>query len=157
MPAAGSRRARHLRSRRAPAVRGVARGLHGDPVSLHQGGRDRDPRLRGRRDGEPRCDHVSHATPRCGQAQRVDPDAEGHLQHGRPRAHAHVVGRPRHDALVDRSLAERIVRLVRRREGDGRAQSRVALLARFRGRQHERVQPRRPRLHASDLGRGKER
>ncbi len=58
LAAARPRRQGPLRARRARAAARVPRRLHGDPLPVRQGRRDRPRRLRGRRDGEPRRHHL---------------------------------------------------------------------------------------------------
>ena len=55
--------------------------------------------------------------PRRRSGDGLDGRVQAHLQRGGARADPHVVGRPGHHGVVERSLAERVVRVVRRREG----------------------------------------
>ena len=86
----------------------------------------------------------------------VDPAARDasrgarHRQRGLARDRAHVVRRPRHDALVERPLAEGGVRHVHGHRVHQRDEARVARLGHLRPRSHRGTRDRRTREHPRD-------
>ncbi len=68
-----------------------------------------------------------------------------------------MVGRPRHHGLVERSVAERVFRHLRRIQGRSRPDARVGNVERLRRYAGPPLQPRRPRVHSPRLLRGTQR
>ena len=106
-------------------------GLLRHPLPRRQGRPRRPARLRRRRHGEPRLHHVPREP-----LLLVDPatatqrGAAARRRRRRPRAGPHVVRRPRHDALVERHLAERGLRHLHGGGGLRRVPARLEALGR---------------------------
>ena len=109
----GAQPGRHLRpARRRPRL---ARGLHGDSLSVRQVRLRPRPPLPVRGHGAPRLDLLPRLEPHAGRVG--DPGrVSGAGQPHRPRDRPHVVRRPRHHELVRRRLDEGGVRQLPRRQ-----------------------------------------
>ena len=142
------RRSRAIAKRSSTCTRGagLARGLHGDPVPVRQVRFRADSVLPVRRDGASRRDLLQR------RGLLLDESATqkqllGRASIDRARDRAHVVRRPRHDAMVQRRVDEGSVRQLHGREdresvvpgGEPRAALPAAALSRrLRGRSHRR-------------------
>ena len=128
----------------------VLRRLLRDPVPGQEDGHGRPPGLRAGRDGEPRLRHLPREPP-AGEPRQRDP-ARGRdgRRRDRARARAHVVRRPRDDALVERHLAERGVRHADGAAGRGRLPPRLGAVEPVPALACDRVRGGRAREHALD-------
>ena len=153
-PRAGEVVTRRIRARSRRVLPPLVSGLLRHRLPVRQGRSRRTPRLCGGRNGEPRLHHLP-GEPASGRPRSVDTaGAPTRRRRGRPRIGAHVVRRPRDDALVEWHLAQRGVRHL---HGDRRmrcVRSGLATLDELRPGAQRRLRGRLPREHAPRRVRG---